>query len=150
MHGLCESFGKNPKHWHRVAVLAAIREMDITYDLQSFMRDLTHIREQTFKESTIISAFRKAGIWPVSCNTALTKLRTYSQPTPTTPTPLPIRVSTPKPSNFREVEEGLQRWKNRVPEGFSSPSKGSYRNWLTGTEEVVASGQLTELDPAAG
>ena len=127
--------------------------MDITYDLPSFMRDLTHIREQKFKESTIISAFRKAGIWPMSCNTALTKLRTYSQPAtqsttqpiePTTPTLQ--RVSIPKPSTFRGVEEGLQHWKQRVPEGFSSPSKKSYRNWLTGTEEVVASGQLLELD----
>ena len=138
------------KHWHREAVLRAIRDMDITYDLQSFMRDLTHIREQTFKESTIISAFQKAGIWPISCNTALTKLRTYSQPTtqPIQPTQLtlPIRVSTPKPSTFQGVEEGLQHWKQRVPEGFSSPSKQSYRNWLTGTEEVVASGQLLELD----
>ncbi|OAF59377.1 hypothetical protein VC83_04250 [Pseudogymnoascus destructans] len=33
------------------------------------------MREQTFKESTIQSAFRKAGIWPISCNTALEKLR---------------------------------------------------------------------------
>ncbi|ELR10505.1 hypothetical protein GMDG_04783 [Pseudogymnoascus destructans 20631-21] len=59
---------------------------------------------------------------------------------------LPIRVSTPKPTTFRGVEEGLQHWKQRVPEGFSSPSKQSYRNWLTGTEEVVVAGQLQELD----
>ena len=134
------------KHWHREAVLAAIRHMDITYDLQSFMRDLTCMREQTFKESTIISAFQKAGIWLVSCAIALAKLRTYSQPTiEPTPTPiptLPIWVSTPKPTTFRGVEEGLQHWKQRVPEGFSSPSKQSYRNWLTGTEEVVVAGQL--------
>ncbi|PQM43479.1 hypothetical protein VC83_09606 [Pseudogymnoascus destructans] len=50
------------KHWHREAVLAAIRDMDVTYDLQSFMRDLTKMWLQTFKESTIISAFQKAGI----------------------------------------------------------------------------------------
>ncbi|OAF57916.1 hypothetical protein VC83_05203 [Pseudogymnoascus destructans] len=83
------------------------------------MRDLTHIRKQTFKAYA------------------------YSTPTPTT---LPIWVSTPKPSNFRGVEEGLQHWKNRVPEGFSSPSKESYGNWLTGIEEAIASGQLIELD----
>jgi uncharacterized membrane protein len=29
--------------------------MDITYDLQSFMRDLTNIQEQTFKESSFAS-----------------------------------------------------------------------------------------------
>ena len=87
--------------------------MDVTYDLPLFMRDLTKIRDQTFKESTITSAFRKAGIWPISCNTALEKLHTYSQPTPTQPTQptptLPIRPITPKPSTFQGVEEGLQR-----------------------------------------
>ncbi|KFY32612.1 hypothetical protein V493_00034 [Pseudogymnoascus sp. VKM F-4281 (FW-2241)] len=138
------------KHWHREAVLAAIRHMDITYDLQSFMRDLTYMRQQTFKESTIISAFQKAGIWPVSCATALAKLRTYSQPTvvvePTSLPTLPIRVSTPKPTTFRGVEEGLHHWKQRVPVDFSSPSKQSYRNWLTDTEEVMWASQLQELD----
>ena len=54
------------KHWHREAVLTAIRDMDLEYTLRSFMRDLSHIREQTFKESTIIHAFQKAGVWPVS------------------------------------------------------------------------------------
>ena len=120
--------------------------MDVTYDLPSFMRDLPRIREQTFKESTIISAFQKAGIWPISCSTALTKLRTYSQPT-IQPTPsLPIRPITPIPSTFQGVEEGLQRWKDRVPEAFSSPSRASYRNWITGAEELMATGQLQELD----
>ncbi|KFZ18658.1 hypothetical protein V502_04007 [Pseudogymnoascus sp. VKM F-4520 (FW-2644)] len=36
--------------------------------------------------------------------------------------------------------------KQRVPVDFSSPSKKSYQNWLTGTEEVVVAGQLQELD----
>ena len=119
--------------------------MDITYNLPLFMRDLPQIREHTFKESTVQSAFQKAGIWPISCNTALNKLRTYSQPTqpiePTTPT-LPTRPITPIPSTFRGVEQGLQRWKERVPEAFSSPSRQSYSNWLTGTAQVLAAGQL--------
>ena len=136
------------KYWHRQAVLRAIREVDITYNLPLFMRDLPQIRENTFKQSTIQSAFQKAGICPISCNTALEKLRTYSQPTqpiqPTTPTlPRPI---TPIPSTFQGVEQGLQRWKKRLPEAFSSPSKQSYSNWVTGAERVLAAGQLQELD----
>ncbi|KFY57140.1 hypothetical protein V496_06530 [Pseudogymnoascus sp. VKM F-4515 (FW-2607)] len=114
------------------------------------------MRELTFKESTIQSAFRKAGIWPISYNTALEKLRTYSQPTqPTQPTPIgPIepnsptlpRSITPIPTTYRDVEEGLQRWGERVPEAFSSPSRQSYGNWLTGAARVLATGQLQELD----
>lgn len=133
-------------------MLTAIRDMDVTYNLCPFMRDLTQIRGQTFKESTILSTFQKVRIWPISCNTALTKLHTYSQlttqpePEPELTPALPIRVSTPKPFTFKGIEEGLQHWKQRVPMDFSSPSKESYRNWLTGTEEVVVAGQLQELD----
>ncbi|ELR06362.1 hypothetical protein GMDG_07951 [Pseudogymnoascus destructans 20631-21] len=72
----------------------------------------------------------------------------YPQPTqptePTTPTlPRPI---TPIPSTFQGVEQGLQQWKERVPEAFSSRSRQSYSNWLTGAAQVLAAGQLQELD----
>ncbi|KFY20161.1 hypothetical protein V493_07734, partial [Pseudogymnoascus sp. VKM F-4281 (FW-2241)] len=133
------------KHWHREAVLKAIREMDLDYSLSSFIRDLPNIREQTFKESTIISAFEKAGIWPVSYDIAIAKLRTYAQPRPTTPPiTLPVRLSTPKPSSFKDSEQGLQRWKIKFTGLLSSPSQKSYNNWVTGTEEVLASGQLQQ------
>ena len=139
------------KHWHKEAVLKAIRSMDITYDLPSFMKDLTQIREQTFKESTIISAFQKAGIWPISCDIAITKLQTYSKPRPrprpiTPPTTLLLRLLTPKPSSFRDSEQGLQRWKSKLTGLLSSPSQKSYDNWACGTEEVLVSGQLQQLD----
>ncbi|KFX88861.1 hypothetical protein V490_07366 [Pseudogymnoascus sp. VKM F-3557] len=135
------------KHWHKQAVLRAIREVDITYNLPLFMRDLSQMRERTFKDSTIQSAFQKAGIWPISCNTALDKLRTYSQPTqptqPTTPT-LPQAI-TPIPTTIQGVEQGLQQWKERVPQAFSSPSRQSYRTRPTGCS---AAGQ--ELEEEAG
>lgn len=55
-------------------------------------------------------------------------------------------MSTPKPSTFKGVEEGLQHWKTRVPEGFSSLSTESYQNWLTGTGVVMIGGRIQELD----
>ncbi|KFY97969.1 hypothetical protein V498_01766 [Pseudogymnoascus sp. VKM F-4517 (FW-2822)] len=137
------------KHYHKEAVLKAIRDMDLEYNIASFIRDLPYIREQTFKESTIISAFQKAGIWPISCEIAIAKLRTYSKPRPTTPTTpiaLPLRQLTPKPSSFKDSEQGLQRWKTKLTGLLSSPSQKSYDNWLTSTEEVLASGQLQQLD----
>ncbi|OBT60660.1 hypothetical protein VE03_09922 [Pseudogymnoascus sp. 23342-1-I1] len=56
------------------------------------------------------------------------------------------RAITPIPDTFQDVEQGLQRWKERVPEAFSSPSRQSYGNWLTGAARVLAAGQLQELD----
>lgn len=69
----------------------------------------------------------------------------YLQPTqPTTPT-LP-RAITPIPSILQGVEQGLQQWKERVPQAFSSPLRQSYSNWLTRTKRVLATSQLQELD----
>ncbi|KFZ23545.1 hypothetical protein V502_01970 [Pseudogymnoascus sp. VKM F-4520 (FW-2644)] len=146
------------KHWHREAVLKAIRDMDLDYNLSSFIRDLLNIKEQTFKESTIISAFRKAGdkggdaAQAAKCqpsaklNIAQPRRLRPTTPTPTTPTTLPLRQLTPKPSSFKDSEQGLQRWKTKLTGLLSSPSQKSYNNWLTSTEEVLASGQLQQFD----
>jgi hypothetical protein len=42
------------------------------------MQDLTEIKAETFKKGTIHSAFQKAGIWPISCKTAVEKIKVYS------------------------------------------------------------------------
>jgi hypothetical protein len=79
-------------------------------------------------------------MWPVDCSIALEKLQKYSQPA------LQPQPSTLKPSSFKDFKAGLQRWKTKILVLFSSPSKESYNNWLTSTKEVLASGQLQELD----
>jgi hypothetical protein len=81
------------KHWHKEAVHASIRNLNLVYNLQSFMRDLPNIRKQTFKESTITHAFAKAGVWPISSTIAIAKLRKYSKPQLLqTQTPMPIQL----------------------------------------------------------
>jgi hypothetical protein len=50
-----------------------MRNLDLDYNIASFMQDLHKIRTETFKKGTIHSAFWKAGIWPISCKTALEK-----------------------------------------------------------------------------
>ncbi|OBT81698.1 hypothetical protein VE02_09775, partial [Pseudogymnoascus sp. 03VT05] len=76
-----------------------------------------------------------------------------TQPTPTGPTeptepttPTLLRAITPIPATYQDVERGLQRWGERVPEAFSSPLRQSYGNWLTRAARVLAAGQLQELD----
>jgi hypothetical protein len=137
------------KHYHKEAVLKAIRDMDLDYNISLFIRDLPNIRKQTFKILTIILAFQKAAMWPISCEIAISKLWVYSKPRPTTPTTpitLPLHQVTPKPSSFKDSEQGLQRWKAKLTGLLSSPSQKSYENWHTGTKEVLASGQLQQLD----
>jgi len=45
------------KHWHKKAVQHAMRNLNLDYNIASFMRDLTEIRAETFKKGTIHYAF---------------------------------------------------------------------------------------------
>jgi hypothetical protein len=59
-----------------------MRNLDFDYNIASFMQDLHKIRAETFKKSTIHSAFEKARIWLISSKTAIAKIKVYSLPEP--------------------------------------------------------------------
>jgi hypothetical protein len=92
------------------------------------------------KPTEIIHAFQNSGIWPVDMNIAIQKLQKYSKPTllPQTPTTIP--------QTFRDSESQLQLWKAKIPILLSSPSRPQFHDWVTGTEQVLVSGQLQEFD----
>jgi hypothetical protein len=130
------------KHWHKKAVQHAMRNLDLDYNVASFMRDMQEIRAETFKKGTIHSAFRKAGIWPISCKTALQKMKTYAPPENLEPD-LPTIPQTP--TRFQHAEYGLLHWKNKIADKLSSPSREPFESWARGTEKILASGELTVL-----
>jgi len=70
------------KHWHAKAIQHAMHNLDLNYNIASFMQDLHKIRAETFKKSTIHSAFEKAGMWLISCKAAIAKMKVYSPPEP--------------------------------------------------------------------
>ena len=55
-----------------------MRNLDLDYNIASFMQDLHKIKTETFKKGTIYFAFRKARIQLISYNTALEKIKVYS------------------------------------------------------------------------
>ena len=80
-----------------------MRNLDFDYNIASFMRDLTEIRVEAFKERTIHSAFEKAGIWPISCKTAVAKIRVYSL----LEAPVELLTLPRTPTRFQHAEYGL-------------------------------------------
>src|SRR5277367_573412 len=122
-----------------------MRNLDLDYNIASFMRDLSEIRAETFKKGTIHSAFEKSGIWPISCKVAIKKMKIYCPPEALAPAPdeLPILLRTPK--RFQEAEYGLVYWKEKMVDKFSSPSRKSFSSWAHGTKKILAGGELTVL-----
>jgi hypothetical protein len=133
------------KHWHTKAVQHAMRNLNLDYNIASFMRDLLEIRAETFKKSTIHSAFQKAGIWPISCKVAIAKMKVYSPPK--APVELPTLPQTP--TRFRHTEYSLIYWKEKIADKLSSPSCEPFNSWARRTEKVLAGGELTVLQHKA-
>ena len=115
--------------------------LDLGYNVASFMRDIQEIRAETFKKKTIHSAFRKAGIWPISCKTAIEKINIYALPEPE-----PELSTIPRtPTKFVRAEHCLSYWKEKIRPKLSSLSQGPFDSWTRGTERVLACGELTVL-----
>jgi hypothetical protein len=83
-------------------------------------------------------------MWPPSYIVAIQKMKVYSKPeqAPQTLAPqLPLF-----PASFSESEVQLQRWKSKVPDLLSSPSRLHFQNWIKGTEQVLIQGQIKDLE----
>jgi hypothetical protein len=129
------------KHWHKVAIQHAMRSLDLDYNIASFFRDLTEIRQNTFKKGTILKAFRESGMWPINSKEALKKMKIYNPPEkPVQPAVLPRT-----PTKFTEVEQQLQFWKEKLPELLSSGAGQKWDSFVRGTEQVVVGGLLVVL-----
>jgi len=129
------------KHWHKKAIQHAMRNLDVDYNIASFFRDLTEIRANTFKKGTIIGAFRKSGIWPINYKEACDKMKIYSIPEREVQT-----VELPgTPTTFSHSENHLQFWKEKLPVILSSPTARKWESFSRGTENVLATGTLVEL-----
>jgi len=77
------------KHYHTEAIEAATRTGCTGFDKVEFLTAINSIRQQTFKSSTIRSAFRATGLVPYNPTVVLTKLR-EAQTSPSPPT-TPLR-----------------------------------------------------------
>lgn len=101
------------KHYHSEAVEAATRTGCGNFDKVEFLDKIDSIRQQTFKKSTICSAFRATGLIPYNPDVVIGKLREALVPqTPREPTTPPSVASLAMPLTIRSLKrlgEELQR-----------------------------------------
>ena len=149
------------KHFHDKYVQKAISNLEVSYDMQAFLRDLTSIREETFKKSTIRSAFKKSGIWPISEQKCLEQLKKFapkkSKSKVVTPpsvddddnNELPPLINTIlRPvQRTQELTEQIPKWNKRMEELLSSPSRRAFRDFTSNVIDTTTttSLQATEL-----
>jgi len=81
------------KHWHQVCLHEAVTFGDIEFSKVEFLSAFEKMRKQTFKKSTILSAWKKAGLFPFQPTIVIDKMKLFDSPErPVTP---PQQISQP-------------------------------------------------------
>ena len=107
-----------------------------------FLAALNSIRQQTFKPSTIISAFRKTGLIPYNPNKVLATLRENRMPEPSTPSPSPEQPTTVE--SFKRQGEDILR--EALDMGLPSPFKKKLKVLLVGGLAQAYAGKVAFED----
>lgn len=103
------------KHHHKAAVEQATRTGCTDFNKLEFFNAIKGIRETTFKRNTILSAWRKTGIWPWCPELVLQKVRAVT-PTPP-PTNHPSSPAAPSPRNYTEFKTELHKIRTDIEAG---------------------------------
>lgn len=106
------------KNHHFQAMNRVVRLGDVEFGKLQFLAEFQAMRDKTFTEATIRSAWEKTGLIPFNPEMVLSKIRDHQdeQPTrPTTPPPQPVKdtILDRTPRSAREIvdqAEVLQRW----------------------------------------
>jgi DDE superfamily endonuclease len=115
------------KHYHSLAVQAALRSLDFEYTITSFFQDLTSIRQQTMKYHTIINSFKDSGMWPVSPKARIKKMQSYRKRKRTihdieNDTLDLLALPPTRPAEVWTTAATVQAFGDRDPTQFSEPS----------------------------
>ena len=131
------------KHWQDIKLNEAVAQLDVEYHLKSFLRDLSWVREQTFKKETIKSAFRKSGMYPPNPSECIKLLKSFTPP-PKAPPALPVLPRTP--IKAIQAESILFELENKILDPLSSATKPKVQSLIKGTKEILTYSQLQEQE----
>ena len=80
------------KYWHQMALHGSVQYGNVEYNKVDFLAAYQNMRNKTFKNSIILSAWKKTGLFPYNPQIVLDKVKVY-EPDQTTPLEVPL---TPK------------------------------------------------------
>ena len=154
------------KHWHDMAIKNAFAEFNLKYPLARFCQDLNKIRNNTFKASTIRSAFKKSGMWPIDASVCIDQLKKFKTPGAgnepvqmlhgkqrvhtnlnSNPTSLPVAPRV-QPQTFHDVQQGLTEWLPKMQNTvWNDPVKPQeFEQFIDNTKNIVAKSIFDEFE----
>lgn len=91
------------KHRHQVALHEEVRYRAFEFSKLDFLSAFQRIHERTFKKSTIISAWAKAGLFPYNPTIVKDKMKAFETPAETVAIERPKTLPNPQPQPFLQT-----------------------------------------------
>ena len=134
------------KYYHGEAIDCAVRTGDTEFTKVEFLAAFNKIRHQTFKESTVKSAFRKTGLIPYDPTIVINAMRVYEPRV--TPLTSPLRTNNLQtPRTFNEINIMADNINLNLAKPSLSPSLGiQIGRFMKGTMAKLQSGTQAEED----
>jgi hypothetical protein len=118
------------KHYHRQAVEMAMRTGCTNFNIIEFLHALHGIRMATFKQSSILSGWEKAGLIPYNPELVLSKLRTQNAAPERPPTPPPSTQQPHQPPHTPDTPCSIKEYINAVYYYIHDMPQGRIKNRL--------------------
>jgi hypothetical protein len=131
------------KHYHAKALDILVRDGVINITKIEFLSIIQDIRRKAFKKESILSAFKKTGIWPFNPQPIIEEL--HKRQPERTPTPPPQLFSSPfsTPITIRQINKVADKLENTLQEDntidpeFAEDISRFIRGSLTNVTELV-------------
>jgi hypothetical protein len=134
------------KHFHKLAVHQAVRNMQLVYDYSSFLQDLPSIREQTLTGKTIVSVWAKAGLYPLDSSVVLNRMKKYTDPEPEPELPGFSESLFQTPKTIRHSLDLGEALGKKVNPLLSSPTRRHTQSYRKGCEQILRAAHIQQSD----
>jgi hypothetical protein len=123
------------KHWHDQVIQDAVVTSFVKYSIGQFLNDLTKIRNNTFKASTIRHVFEKSEMWSISEKQCIKQLKHFNKHVETTKLTLSLLRQT---HDLADIQHGLKnQWDLKIAENMQwsdSVREEKFRNFISSTK----------------
>ncbi len=133
------------KHWHDQIIQDAVVTSFVKFSIGQFLNDLTKIRNNTFKTSTIRHAFEKSGMWPISEKQCIKQLKHFNKHVETTKFTLSLLRQT---RDLADIQHELKnQWSLKIADNMQwsdSVREEEFRNFINSTKQIIANSLFKE------
>ncbi len=133
------------KHWHDQIIQNAVVTSFLKYSVEQFLNDLTKIRNNTFKASTIQHVFEKSEMWSISEKQCIKQLKHFNKHVETTKLTLSLLRQT---HDLIDIQHELKNhWDFKIADNMQwsdSVREEEFRDFISSIKQMIVNSLFKE------